>query len=840
MSVENNHQSTMELLAPAGDWESMLAALAAGADAVYLGGQSFSARQFASNFDLERLEAAANLWHLHRRKIYVTVNTLIKDAELQSALDYLTALYNLGADAVIIQDLGLIALARRYLPKLPLFASTQMTAHNSEGAALLKQLGMRRVILARELTAAEVRSIAANSGLDVEVFIHGALCVCYSGQCLMSSIIGGRSGNRGRCAQPCRMEYQLLKNEASLETGGAHLLSPKDLCLISLIPELDRAGVKSLKIEGRMKRPEYVYTVVDTYRRALDRYTAAPQNYQVAPAELDNLARTFNRGFSTGYFGNNRNQAIMNFSRPNNRGVFLGRIHQFNFQTKDATVKLEIDLESGDKIEIWVSQGGRLAMTVAAMERNGEKITAARAGDTVRLKVEGKIASGSRIFKVFSIGVQHQTQMALAGDNPKLKIPCSAEIIGEKGAPLRLTLRDTDGNRGEAISKIPLQPARSRPLTLEVLSDQLNRMGNTSFYLTEIQSNLDTGLMLPLSELNRLRRETVEKLTRARLASYRRTSIKPIDKSGPVLVNQAAEPKSGRPLLSVWAGGYEEAVEAALAGADLIYIGGDELTDYRWDRASLHKTIAAIRETEARAVVGMPRLNREGQRERWLPYLEMIPELGADGIIVSDLGTFQIALEKTDLPLFLNYSLNIFNSRALESFPEDRIEQFTVSPELTLNEINLISRQSRRGIECLIQGPLELMVSEYCPAAMVENGSKQCRRQCREGKYALRDRLGVDFPIITDQFCRMHLLNSQDLCLYGDLAKLAAMGPIVLRLELKTQGPRDTAIITNLYRHALNRIVAGEELSDAEQVIGELKTLTGRGITRGHYFRGVD
>ncbi|MGE5606402.1 MAG: peptidase U32 family protein, partial [Bacteroidota bacterium] len=316
----------MELLAPAGDWDALIAALAGGADAVYLGSKAFSARQYASNFDLERLKLATDLLHLHRKKIYVTVNTLISDTEMPEAINLLGQIYNIGVDAVIIQDLGLINLARKYLPELELHASTQMTVHNLAGALFLKKLGIKRIVLARELTKEEVGAIKRGAGMEVEVFIHGALCVCYSGQCLMSSMIGGRSGNRGRCAQPCRLEYRLFRGKEEIKTKGNFLLSPKDLALAELIPDLERAGVSALKIEGRMKRPEYVYTVVKTYRRLLNRFAESPDQYRIEPVEIRKLSETFNRGFTTGYFGGNRNREIISVSRPNNRGVFIGRI----------------------------------------------------------------------------------------------------------------------------------------------------------------------------------------------------------------------------------------------------------------------------------------------------------------------------------------------------------------------------------------------------------------------------------------------------------------------------------------------------------------------------------
>lgn len=833
----------MELLAPAGDWDAFLAGLAAGADAIYLGGKAFSARQSAANFDLTQLQEAADLLHLHGKKLYVTVNTLINDTEMENALDYLADLYNLGIDAVIVQDLGLIKLAREYLPNLELHASTQMTIHNCEGALLLKDLGIKRGVLARELTENEVKSIVDCSGLDIEIFVHGALCVCYSGQCLMSSMIGGRSGNRGRCAQPCRLEYQLLSNEKPMETEGSYLLSPKDLNLIELLPQINRAGVTSLKIEGRMKRPEYVYTVVKTYRKVLDRFYDSPEDFRIDPLEIQELEQTFNRGFTTGYFEGERNKALMSFGRPNNRGIFLGRVKSVDHRSKKIQVKLESELTVGDELEIWVTQGGRIAFTVNELSRNGQPVTSALPGETVELNAEGKISTGCRLFKIFSIRVQQETKQALDRENPELKVPCSALVTGKLSESLLLIYTDELGNEVEVKSSIPLQSAKNRPLTREALQEQLGRLGDTPFYLKKVESRLADGLMLPFSELNKLRREAIDELTRIRLSLFKN---EPIYFKG-ININKSVQPKllkTDPVSLSVWASSLDSVVEAVLAGADLVYAGGEELTGFRWEPESFRKAIAAAHEGGARLVAAMPRINREGQQSLWKPYLENLIDSGADGIIVSDLGALQIALNhRCHLPLYLNYPLNFFNQFSLDIFNDKQIYQMTLSPELTMSQIIALQKKSTVQLECLVQGPLELMVSEYCPVGSAGVKHENCSNNCcqnNQPNYYLRDRLKIDFPIYTDQFCRMHLLNSQDLCLYADLAKFTQLKPLTLRLELKTHSPQDTAMITNAYRFGLDRLAESNPLPDAEETIRGFKELTGRGITRGHYFRGVD
>ncbi|MFZ5647205.1 MAG: peptidase U32 family protein, partial [Bacillota bacterium] len=318
-----------ELLAPAGGWEAFTAAVENGADAVYLGGKMFNARQSADNFDNDDLKRAVEYAHLRGVKIYVTVNTLIADGEMEDALEFLFALHNTGADAAIIQDAGLASLARKTIPELQLHASTQMTAHNSPGVMSLLEQGFSRVVLARELSLKEISEIKKTTGADLEVFIHGALCIAYSGQCLLSSMIGGRSGNRGRCAQPCRMQYVLTDGAGSPlvnpAEAGEYLLSPRDLNISAHIPDLISAGINSFKIEGRMKRPEYVATVVRVYRSLIDRALSGDP-YFVEEKQESDLAQIFNRDFTTGYFFGGQGRDMMSYKRPNNRGVRLGRV----------------------------------------------------------------------------------------------------------------------------------------------------------------------------------------------------------------------------------------------------------------------------------------------------------------------------------------------------------------------------------------------------------------------------------------------------------------------------------------------------------------------------------
>jgi putative protease len=843
-----------ELLAPAGDWEALKAGIAAGADAVYLGGKVFSARQYAQNFERKQLKEAADLLHLHGKKIYVTVNTLIGNAEMEEALDFLIELYNFGVDAVIIQDLGLIQLARRYIPSLELYASTQLTVHNLEGALFLKNLGVKRVILARELSRDEIKTIVCKSGMEIEIFIHGALCICYSGQCLMSSMIGGRSGNRGRCAQPCRMEYQLIKSGTVADAEGPYLLSPKDLSLITLIPELIRSGVKSLKIEGRMKRPEYVYHVLKTYRRALDRYAAMPDRFTVSPEEIQELEQAFNRGFTSGYFGGNRNQQLIGFLRPNNRGVYLGRIMAADHDRKRATVKLEAALEPGDEVEVWVSKGGRIAGPINYLEANGRKIPSAGPGTAVSFEIRGKVFPGDRIFKVFSLRSSTEARNALAADNLALKIPCEIKVEGALGSQLMVTYYDNQGNHGSAASNIPLQLAKTRPLTVEFLFEQLGRLGDTPYHLATIHSELPDDLMLPVSELNGIRRRAIAALTSSRLQKYWREPVA-VKTPFPSFTNpQNSTPKNPKAvLLGVWVSDLTGVITAANNGADFIYAGGDEFsfgaTGFHWDQHRFREAIHQTHQAGSRLIIGLPRIHREGQRAVWENQLKEAFLMDADGVMVSDLGALQFAVIEGSQPIYLNYTLNIFNEYSISGLQErtgGKLQQVTLSPELTLEQIRGFYSTGGHGgkprLECLIHGPLELMISEYCPldANLIKSGS--CDRICEKGRFDLRDRLNLDFPIFCDQYCRMHLFNSKDLCMIEGLEALLKIVPDVLRLELKIYSATEVGYFTRNYKTVIEAITShsrGMDQNGLAQMRAEFMKHTGRGITKGHYFRGV-
>ncbi|MDK2827019.1 MAG: family peptidase, partial [Methanolobus sp.] len=388
---------TPELLAPAGNMESLIAAVENGADAVYLGVKDFSARAYAGNFTIEEFREALDFAHLRGVKVYVTMNTLIKDSEMEKALELMYTLDELGTDAIIVQDIGLLELAREKVPSLPIHASTQMTIHNTEAVLALKEMGVKRIVLARELSLEEISRIKNETGVEIEAFVHGALCICYSGQCLMSSMIGGRSGNRGYCAQPCRKQYRLRRDGKEIKTEGSYLLSPKDLNTSEILPELIKSGIDSFKIEGRMKRPEYVAGVVRIYRSLIDRFVEDPDNYSVTDEEKENLEQLFNREFTTGYFEGDPAGDLMSRERPHNQGIVVGKVSGFNNKFKRMEITLTGELEVGDGIGF---EGSRDAGTIVRGIYIGDRLEKkAGNGEVITINFDQPPKNGTTVYR---------------------------------------------------------------------------------------------------------------------------------------------------------------------------------------------------------------------------------------------------------------------------------------------------------------------------------------------------------------------------------------------------------------------------------------------------------
>ena len=857
----------IELLAPAGSFEALEAAVRAGADAVYLGGKAFGARQYADNFDEQNLAQAVKFAHLHRVKIYVTVNTLVDDSEFEALAEYLLFLNNVKVDGIIVQDLGVVRLAQKLVPELPLHASTQMTITNSLGVEFAKAHGMDRAVLARELNLEQI-SAAVETGTEIETFIHGALCVCYSGQCLMSSLIGGRSGNRGRCAQPCRLPYNLVdKNGKDMLEGrdaGQYLLSPRDLNTLEILPQLLETGVVSYKIEGRMKRPEYVAVVVDCYRRAIDSYLAG--NYHVSDEDYANIRQIFNRDFTTAYLTNRPGRTMMSDRRPNNRGVLLGRVVKLmhNSQctihnggnetlTQIATLKLDKDIHLGDGLEFWVTTGGRVGTVVERILLKGEEVETAHAGQQVEIAVPKGVRLNDRVFRTLDSHL-----MAYAGQffgpEAKGRIPLTAKVEVHLGQPLKLTLTDDEGNVGRGETEFITETAKKHALTKESVKKQIDRLGTTEYELKDISFEIDDNVMVPVSEMNEARRMAVEDLERNRLAKFepqrelRYQSLTPQSATltapltggqrggkfclpvGVELCPVDTKAEGGgvidRTKLAVHCDTLEKVNYALKAGADRIIFGGDAFATKIITEADYRQAAALAKEGGKEICFATPRIVKEEQLPFFRKLFALWSGLQPDYVYVNNNSLLTLAKEFPTLKLWADHSLNIYNKHTLAFLADCDVQGATLSNELTMAQVGQLCKTQIMNLEALVQGRIEMMVSEYCAGGSflgdLDKGA--CTFKCGKSLF-LQDRQQALFPIATDQYCRMHILNSVDLSMAANVTEMQKIGVAWLRIDGRYYSAAEVGNYTHLYRSVL----------DGTKVVTENQ----EGTTRGHYFRGV-
>lgn len=834
----NSANRKPELLAPAGSVEAATAAVEAGADAIYLGGKLFGARHYAPNFDDEALAGVVRYAHIRGVAVYITVNTLVDNSEVPTLADYLRFLYEIGVDAILVQDFGVAAIAAKVVPHLPLHASTQMTIHNLAGVEFLAGQGFRRVVLAREVSLDDIRHICRYSPLEIETFMHGALCICYSGQCLMSSMIGGRSGNRGQCAQPCRLPYALIGDGGGLlspEAAGEYLLSPKDLCTIDLLPQLIEAGISSFKLEGRMKRPEYVAIVVDTYRQAIDRYLASPADYSVQADAVRDLAQSFNRGFTHAYLLNHEGAAMMSDRRPNNRGVYIGRISGYDGKNSLAMIRLEADLAVGDIIECWVKVGGRVNMTVSALLRDGIRVATAAAGDEVAIPLHSRVKLHDRVFKTFDARLTAKARSFFADGTSRRKIAVDACVTARAGQPLIVALRDEDGFSSQADTAFIAEAARNRPLDETAVAKQVSRLGNTAFSLRSLTADIAAGVMVPVSEINDARRRAVEALEQARLQPFARPPL-PV-RAGRLLPGRSVAGKSGKkPALAVNVDSAENAREALRQGADMVLFGGETYSHRPLKADDYRQVVDAARGCGKRVVLTTPRIIQEWQMPLLRQTLQLFTELKPDAIAVANPGAIEICRQLTGLPLLGDFPLNIFNTAAIEFFAAQGLSSLTLSPELTLAQIADLTERVPVSLECLVHGRLPLMISEHCIIGSRLGGQVcgDCHAVCQQRRYWLRDRKGERFPVVTDQFGRMHILNAKELSLLPHVAQFSRIGVDRLRIEAKAEETARLGQIVGLYRRLLD-----SGMEPAGEWLAQITALEHEHITRGHYFRGV-
>ena len=870
-----------ELLAPAGGMEALMAAVENGADAVYLGARAFSARGYASNFSEEELEKAIDYAHLRGVKIYVTVNTLLKEGEMESALILLSRLREMGTDAIIIQDLGLISLSRKYLPDLPLHASTQMTLHNSEGVAFEKDLGIERVVLSREVSLEDISKMKEKNDMEIEVFVHGALCMSYSGQCLLSSLIGGRSGNRGYCAQPCRKKYRLYCEGKQIKTSGSYLLSPKDLNTTSGLGALIEAGIESFKIEGRMKRPEYVAGVVRIYRRLIDRYLNNPAGYSVSEEEQETLTQLFNRGFTSGYFFGNPHGKLMSRENPHNRGIPAGTVVNYDTRTKRIRVKLSNSLRLGDGImvenaETRPEDKGKI---ISSMYTERGPVYSAGKGEVIEFPFDSRAPSGSTVYRTHDKKLMDSLKKESESGTMRLKIPLILTATITPGKPARLEIKDSDSNVVAVESEYLVEKAEKVPTSKAQIEKQLTKLGNTLFEAAELNVSVEGDIFIPVGQLNDLRTKAVLQLENLRVSKWKRAPLEnlqlpvpgekkameieetgeteetgKIGETGKIEEIKEIKPQKlpGKPLLSVTV--YSpEGLEGALAGgADCIYFGeglfrrpktagnaackeknsdGEE-TSGRYLDSIFESAVLNARAAGRKIYFNTPKIVKDSEMKQVEELLTRVEKFGADGVLVSNLGTFNLAKEK-QVPCIADSPLNIYNGYTFALLLQKGAKMAVISPELTLEELKEVA--SYGPAECIVHGRLELMESEHCLAGgLLGKEGDQCSAPCTSGNFTLVDEKNYEFPLLMDYQCRTHLLNSRSLCMLEYVPALVESGISSLRIEtLGMDNVEEIRKITGKYRKAIDTFYeTGERAKEKCEDLG-------KGFTTGHYFRGV-
>jgi putative protease len=826
----------IELLAPAGNWDCLRAAAANGADAAYFGVEHFNARARAHNFRTEELPEIMAFLRRYGMKGYLTFNILIFEDELESAKRLVEACADAGVDAVIVQDLGLVRMIREISPDLPIHGSTQMTITSPEAVEFAASLGIERVVLGRENNLKQIRTIAARTDVPLEVFVHGALCVSYSGQCLTSEMWGGRSANRGECAQACRLPYDLMVDGVQKPMGDvAYLLSPKDLAAIGLVPDLIEAGVISFKIEGRLKSPEYVANVTSKYRAAIDRYFARDKA-EPSKEEIRELQQSFSRGFTPGFLLGTNNKQLVEGTFPKSRGVYLGRVERV---TRNGVVcRLEAPLKRGDGIVFDAGdpekpeEGGRVwdirLMNGAAVE--GE----APEGGTYEI-VPGRndvdlrrVHPGDRIWKTSDPALDRRLRQTFETDKPYRVFPVRVSVSGRAGEPLRTVWTDIRAGVSVAVdSAIPLDVAQKRPMDRSLLTEQLGRLGGTIFRLEELEVGLDGPVILPVSELNRLRREAAAKLERERMKPrpYAKRSIDPYAD-----VRQAA-PFGGEPGLTALCRSMEQVEAAFAAGIGLVYADFEFIRQYP-------EAVEAARRAGKRIALAAPRIHMPGENG----YHNMILKLRPDAVLVRNTGALQFYLRKREeleaageaesFPeLIGDFSLNIANHKAANLMLDLGLKRVTLSYDLNAQQMaDLLRRMDGSRAEIVIHQHLPMFHTEHCVyCTFLSDGTDytNCGRPCEKHRVSLRDRIGMSHPVRVDDGCRNTVYNAIEQSGAEYLRSFIELGAGTFRIEFLEEPAEKVEEVVRLYTDAIRGRIGGTEVWRTLKAINQL------GVTRG-------
>ena len=799
----------VEILAPAGSMECLKAAIAAGADAVYTGGALFGARAYAHNLTEEELLEAIDYVHLHGRRLYLTVNTLIKDREMEKQMyDYLLPYYRQGLDAVIVQDIGLFRFIRKHFPDLPIHASTQMTLTGVDGAKFLEKEGAQRIVTSRELSMAEVKKIADETELEIESFVHGALCYCYSGQCLFSSFIGGRSGNRGQCAQPCRLLYRTPEAKRP-----QYLLSLKDICTLELIPEMIESGIYSFKIEGRMKKPEYAAAVAFQYRKYADLYL---KYYEECPAEEDPAAYAmkkyrvreedrqmrldlYNRGgFHTGYYHTQNGREMISLNRPNHAGVPAVKV--LAKKGRNVTAKALTDLYPQDIIELPMRKGREKADNYTCKD-------AVRKGMNVQIPVFADTP-----FKRDEIWMRTRNSTLIdtlreefVNGKIKERICGTFRLYPQEKATLTVKCRDAE----ITVAGEKAQEALSQPMSRERIEKQLRKTGNTEFEFSFLKAEIGEKVFLPMQSLNELRREALETLEKVICEKYRRSGEVKDSEEDKTELSMEEEVLSGWTASVRTAEQMEVILEEEAIGR--IYVDCTMFPRI-WEKDSYVEWITKVHAAGKEIYLVMPYIFRERTRKQYEAAYNRIFGAGWDGILIANYESFAFLKEHGYTGrIMTDYNLYEFNQESRKFWKENGVFEFTAPVELTERELQDL--RVKDG-EVIVYGYLPMMISAGC----IQKTTRGCLK--KSGQTTITDRYRNPFVVKNEcDYCYNILYNYVPLYLGDRMEEVYQIGPGRIRLMFTTERQQEV-------RQILSAYFEGKELPEGT-------------YTRGHWKRGI-
>lgn len=753
----------IELLSPVGDFETLKAAVQNGADSVYFGANIFSARAFAHNFNLDELKKAIQYAKIRGVKTHLTLNTLIKDEEFEDAFSLAESAYKFGIDAIIVQDLGLAMKLIKAFPDLPIHGSTQMTVHSLNGALELQDLGFKRVVLSRELSTDEIEYICKNADIEIECFAHGALCISYSGQCLFSSMLGGRSGNRGKCAQPCRLPYELMENDKKINSG--YLLSTRDLCSLEYLPFFVKSGVKCLKIEGRMKSPEYVATVTRIYRKYIN-LAQSSDPYIIDKNDKKALMQVFNRGMSSsGHLNSEGNRNLVFKEKPNNMGLYLGKVQNYNKNKGLITIKLKEPINIGDTVALEKESG---SYTVSELMENHKNITDTKIGQTVVIgRMKGNISVNDKVYKMSSKLLFTLARESYKKENKKVFLNCKVTV--KKNKPISISISPAnklslykDLAVKFEIDESPIE-AKNKPLTKETVIRQILKTASTPFEFKHIDIDLDDNIFLPkISLLNELRRNALEQVEQLAISKCSRTidktknSLSSKDKIIACMRNNLNNninlSNSNAPKISLLLHNLNLDFDySKLKNISNIYIPLKFFTNKKYDK------ILNILNNKADIYIYMPTIIKGNYQNLFYANAEKsVKKYDIKGFVISNICNIKMLndlFEDLDkyFKLVSNYTFNVFNNNTVLELKKLGISKFTISPELDKDTITDLCNYRYLQKELIVYGRTPLMNMNYCLLGETDTCYPECTTKCASNNsYYLKDRLNMKFPIMPD------------------------------------------------------------------------------------------